>query len=425
VPANRIGAGAHTITPEMLPLVALAQEQIDAVRARVRARRQRAGHLPAGAVAGGHPLHHLMSGEGDPYLLTTRSASGSGSGWSVPGGAAGGDRPARHPAHGRALGGAGPEPVQVVWRNAPLMVEDVELTRATEMCGAAVRRFDPRHHRIDVRTAPLLRAHVAHDPVGSMVAAPAAHTLAGDHTTMELLRDEISAHLNGTEAGCPAAALPQLRAQARLGSRARSTRRSSGDAGDVDEPTRPSACWTCGATARDREADEVVERALGERLRKQARRLGVSVASCSTWRTRRCWRGPPGREDVVFGTVLFGPCRAARARTGWWARSSHAPHPPAVWQGGGGGVRQAHASLTELLRHEHASLALAQRSSGVQAPLPLFSALLNYRHSPAGDPAEYEARVAANPGMERLRVEERSNYPLTLSVDDRGAAGWP
>ncbi|EGH74982.1 amino acid adenylation, partial [Pseudomonas syringae pv. aceris str. M302273] len=53
-------------------------------------------------------------------------------------------------------------------------------------------------------------------------------------------------------------------------------------------------------------------------------------------------------------------------------------------QGVRDGVKATHKRLTALLGHEHASLALAQRCSGVAAPAPLFSALLNYRHSGVG-----------------------------------------
>ncbi|HYR08361.1 MAG TPA: amino acid adenylation domain-containing protein, partial [Longimicrobium sp.] len=83
-------------------------------------------------------------------------------------------------------------------------------------------------------------------------------------------------------------------------------------------------------------------------------------------------------------------------------------------------VRRTHALLADLLRHEHASLALAQRSSGVAAPAPLFTSLLNYRYvggsgrsSGAGQPTE---------GVRGVRVQERTNYPVTLAVDDRGEA---
>src|SRR6185436_6468701 len=83
-------------------------------------------------------------------------------------------------------------------------------------------------------------------------------------------------------------------------------------------------------------------------------------------------------------------------------------------------VRRTHALLADLMRHEHASLALAQRCSAVAAPAPLFSCLLNYRHTPpmAGI-AEAEAAAAWN-GIQGVHSEERTNYPLTLSINDSG-----
>ncbi|WP_038219221.1 hypothetical protein, partial [Xanthomonas maliensis] len=80
---------------------------------------------------------------------------------------------------------------------------------------------------------------------------------------------------------------------------------------------------------------------------------------------------------------------------------------------------QMHAHLSELLVHEHASLATAQRCSRIEAPAPLFSALLNYRHSPANDDLVPDMSLQ---GIEMLSGDERSNYPLTLSVDDLGEA---
>src|SRR6185436_10189552 len=61
-----------------------------------------------------------------------------------------------------------------------------------------------------------------------------------------------------------------------------------------------------------------------------------------------------------------------------------------------------------------APLALARRCSAVPAQAPLFSALLNYRHS------RDAAQTPAWEGIETLYGEERTNYPLTLSVDDLG-----
>jgi hypothetical protein len=83
-------------------------------------------------------------------------------------------------------------------------------------------------------------------------------------------------------------------------------------------------------------------------------------------------------------------------------------------------VRATHTQLADLLRHEHASLALAQRCSAVAAPAPLFSALLNYRHSTSMTQAASAEAMQAWEGIQRLYAEERTNYPFTLSVSDLG-----
>ncbi|NWE67061.1 non-ribosomal peptide synthetase, partial [Pseudomonas tolaasii] len=79
-------------------------------------------------------------------------------------------------------------------------------------------------------------------------------------------------------------------------------------------------------------------------------------------------------------------------------------------------VRATHARLTALLGHEHAPLVVAQRCSGVPATSPLFSSILNYRHSPLleSEGPQYWA------GTEVFEVRERTNYPCMLSVDDQG-----
>ncbi|EQB97862.1 non-ribosomal peptide synthetase, partial [Photorhabdus temperata] len=80
-------------------------------------------------------------------------------------------------------------------------------------------------------------------------------------------------------------------------------------------------------------------------------------------------------------------------------------------------VRETHHRLAGLLAHEHASLALAQRCSGVASGTPLFNTLLNYRHN-----APLTASGEPLKGIELLGAQERTNYPFTLSVEDFGDA---
>ncbi|EGH46699.1 amino acid adenylation, partial [Pseudomonas syringae pv. pisi str. 1704B] len=80
-------------------------------------------------------------------------------------------------------------------------------------------------------------------------------------------------------------------------------------------------------------------------------------------------------------------------------------------------VKAVHAKLSALIAHEQASLVLAQGCSAVASGSPLFSALLNYRHSAEVKPQDGEGLWQ---GVRVLGGDVRSNYPLTLCVDDLG-----
>ncbi|MBK9394963.1 MAG: amino acid adenylation domain-containing protein [Uliginosibacterium sp.] len=427
VPPNTISPECSAITPDMLPLVRLQSRDIERIVAAVPGGVANVQDIyPLAPLQEGILFHYLMSSEGDPYLL--RALLGF-------------DTKARVDAYVQALQAVVdrhdilrtavlweglPEPVQVVWRHARLRVEEVNLDIAG---GDAVQqlaaRYDPRRYRLDVREAPLLRVFIAHDAEHSRwVMLQLFHHLSIDHTTLEVVQQEIQAHLQGETAKLPAP-LPfrNFVAQARLGiSRAEHETYFRKLLGDVDETTAPYGLTDvqgdgAGIVAAGRE----VEAPLAKRLRARARALGVSAASVCHVAWAQVLARLSGREDVVFGTVLFGRMQSGSGADrvlGLFINTL----PVRIRIGdetAEASVRQTHIQLAQLLRHEHAPLALAQRCSAVKAPAPLFSALLNYRHDTAAAQATGEA-IQSSGGIEYLGGEERTNYPLTLSVNDLG-----
>ncbi|MGH7511254.1 MAG: AMP-binding protein, partial [Gemmatimonadales bacterium] len=193
--------------------------------------------------------------------------------------------------------------------------------------------------------------------------------------------------------------------------------------GDVDEPTAPFGLLDVRGEGRGiAEARLELDAGLAQRLRERARKLGVSAASLCHLAWAQVLARVSGREEVVFGTVLFGRMQGgAGADRVMGLFINTLPVRIRVGEEGvEASVQGTHTLLADLLRHEHASLALAQRCSGVPAPAPLFSALLNYRHSQGMVHAPSAEARQAWEGVEVLYSEERTNYPLMLSVDDRG-----
>ncbi|WP_052688206.1 non-ribosomal peptide synthetase [Xanthomonas sp. MUS 060] len=426
VPPNRIGPDSVAITPEMLPLVALTQEQIDRIVAMTPGGSANIQDIyPLAPLQEGIFFHHLMQQQGDAYLLPNLIAFDSRSRL---------DRFVdalqrvidRHDILRTAIAWEGlAAPVQVVWRHAPLPIEEVCLDDAEGDAAAQLQsRFDPRHWRMDMRQAPLMRGFAMQDSSsGRWLLQLLSHHAALDHTTLEIVLEEVSCHLCG-EADTLPAPLPfrNFVAQALLGvSREEHEAYFRTMLADVDEPCAPFGLVDGQGDGSDVEQVRVnLHEPLSALLRSQARTLGVSTASLFHLAWAQVVARTTCHERVVFGTVLFGRMQGgvgADRALGMFINTL----PLRIEIDASSVVESVHLMqqrLAELLRHEHASLSLVQRCSGVPAPAPLFTSLLNYRHRIQ---AEGAAEAMAWEGIETMLAHGRTSYPLMVAIDDVGS----
>ncbi|WP_156397058.1 AMP-binding protein, partial [Noviherbaspirillum sp. Root189] len=429
VPPNLIPSGCSAITPAMLTLVTLGEDDIARILQQVPGGATNVQDIyPLAPLQEGILFHHLMEREGDVYLSPTLFSFDS---------RARLDRFLqalqavidRHDILRTALHWEGlAEPVQVVWRSAPLQVEEPVLDAGQgDIADQLRRRYDPRHYRIDVRRAPLMGIAIAEDAAnGRWLMLHLLHHLSIDHTTLDALLVEVRALMLSRGDTLP---VPQpfrnFVAEARLEvGRAEHEAYFRAMLADVDEPTLPYGMSDAhGNGEAMREAQREVDADLSLRVRATARALNVSVASLCHVAWAQVLARLANRNDVVFGTVLFGRMQAGGSADrvlGMFINTL----PVRVRLGeqtAAGSVQQTHAQLTQLLRHEHASLALAQRCSAVAAPAPLFTAILNYRYSTEPVVADDGEHGEPWEGIEHLGGEELSNYPLSLDIDDLGA----
>ena len=203
VPPNRIPAGCSRIRPEMVTLIELTEEEIERVVGRVPGGAENVQDIyPLAPLQEGILFHHLMGGEGDPYVLGSLFSFERREEL---------DRYVaalealieRHDLLRTAVLWEGMrEPVQVVVRKAVLRVEEVELDSGGGDAGLQLyERFNPRRYRMDVGQAPMLRLYISYDKENGrwLMMELKCTDLIGDHTNQEVMQEEIEAHLLGQE----------------------------------------------------------------------------------------------------------------------------------------------------------------------------------------------------------------------------------
>ncbi|MEV7116795.1 condensation domain-containing protein, partial [Streptomyces anulatus] len=429
VPENLIPADAREITPAMLPLVDLTVEEL----ARV------VGTVPGGAanVADVYPLgplqegllfHHLMADGGDDaYVLPAvlEFASRDGLDAFV---AALQKVLDRHDIFRTSIVWEGlAEPVQVVWRHAPMPVTDVTLAAGDDPVAELITAAGLS---MDLGRAPLITVHRAAVPGDDQrwAALVRVHHMVQDHMALELLLKEVGELLVGRGAELPEP-LPfrNFVAQARDEAERDGHRQYfAGLLNDFDEPSAPYGVMDVhgDGTAVTREVVPFTPES-ERRLREVARRLRVSAATVLHVAWARAVAVMSGQDDVVFGTVLFGRMSGGDGTGGQVPGPFINTLPVRVRSTNTGvleAVSQMRGQLARLLEHEHAALATAQQASGIIAETPLFTAFLNYRHNPGGKAEERPEEEQRQGGVDvrLLYARERTNYPLGVAVDDAG-----
>ncbi len=420
-PENLIPESSDAITPEMLSLITLKQDEIDRIAAVVPGGAENIQDMyPLAPLQEGILFHHQMSdGAGDPYvmpvLLTAKNRQ---------------QRDDfllalqkvvnRHDVLRTAVLWQGlPQAVQVVCRQVDLSITTIALNPDIEVMPQIEAQMAPAQQFMDITQAPLLRVELAEDSQsGQYFILLKLHHIVDDVSSITMIQTEIQLMLAGkTEALVEPGRYRELVAHALHQAETLNAEAFFRDKlGSISEPTAPfNLLDVHGNGGEIVEVNQRLPTALSQHIRTLSRRLAVSPAALFHSVFGLVVGVCSGRDDVVFGTVLSGRLQGTDGVGQMMGMSINTLPYRLTLKGLGAEelVLKAQAELLALLPYEQSSLSLAQQCSGLPNGTPLFSTMLNYRHTgPVNNDISFDT------GIEFQAAHERTNYPFTVSVDD-------
>ncbi|ALU45886.1 hypothetical protein AT705_23465 [Pseudoalteromonas rubra] len=422
VPANLIPADCSKITPQMVTLTELDEQQLTDIAQTIPGGMANIQDIyPLAPLQEGVLFVHTMSEGQDPYVTSTTFEFDSRESlerfkWAL------NTLIARHDVLRTAiLWRNRTTALQVVQREVELPVTELDFSGEGDVRAAFSAHVAEQPLWIELENAPLLQLSVCEDAAqGKHYALLCEHHLISDHVSLEILVHELTALLRGNEASL-AEPVPYREFVGRTLARTASLDTEAFFTqmlGDVSEPTLP---YGLTDVLNDGSGIETVHVTLDDAQAQRIRRLTRQYHSSPAALFHLVWAKVlgvcSGQSEVVFGTVLSGrmsddglssqlmgmmintlPLRVSLSEQDAMSLLAH-----------------INDDLRALMPYEQVSLAEAQRCSGVSGQLPLFSAMLNYRHS-----AVAESQLEQDAGFKVLATEERTNYPFNLSVDDFG-----
>ncbi|KGJ86782.1 non-ribosomal peptide synthetase [Colwellia psychrerythraea] len=432
VPENLIPENCDYITPEMLPLVDLMQSELDDIFAKV----------PGGAsnIQDIYPLAELQKGilyihnvteQRDPYVILSYYELSN-------------EQSLEHfisclnftierydVLRTAVLWRNRETALQVVYKEAQLPIEYLNFDNADNVREAFFSYADNGAHRIELETAPLIQLQVVKDEQsGQYLALLKKHHLLIDNVSIEIIMSEVALFQRGMADSLPVPVLYRefiartLHNHATLDIEGFFTQQL----GDVEEATLPFGLSDVTGDGSDIvELHVDVGEEVSTRIRKIMRQEKQSPASFFHTAWSMVLSVCCGHDDVVFGTVLSGRMNGDENSENALGMMINTL-PLRVTLNDLDAklvVQQVHDGLLSLIPYEQASLAQAQRCSGLGGSVPLFSANLNYRHNKVetfkAEINEVDNEIQTyETAYITLGSQERTNYPFNLSVNDNG-----
>ncbi|MBG6151653.1 amino acid adenylation domain-containing protein, partial [Aquimarina sp. EL_43] len=425
IPVNGITTDCEKITPDLVPLLDFSQEELDIVVDHIEEGVSNIQDMyPLSPLQEGMYFHHLISDQsnGDPYILFNllsfdsldkRSQFIEAFRYVI----------TRHDVLRTCILSNGlPHAVQVVLREVKLQVSELSFPSSQNVKEELESIIDSGKHWMDLSKGPLLQLQTADDTSnGRFFLLFKQHHVIIDHVGLEKIIEEIKMYLSGETVNYTQPVLYRdfiahvLHQQATNDSESYFRSRL----GDITESTFPFGLSdTLGDGSGIQEATKMLSSDISAQVRLLSRKLKISPAVIfhAAWGIviGRC----SNKEYAVFGTLFSGRLQGslgADQSLGLFINTLpmilHLDRSVSEY------LDHVKQELQGLMPYEQTPLSNIQHWSGVSNDTPLFSALLNYRHS---EPQSISDNIDIDLGITLQVDKERTNYPFDLSIDDYG-----
>ncbi|MBJ6369865.1 non-ribosomal peptide synthetase, partial [Snuella sedimenti] len=426
VPSNGITVSSTRITPSMVPLLDLEQEELDVIVKAIPGGVSNIQDMyPLSPLQAGIHFHYLMSdsGQGDPYVLSNlitfsdtekRSSFIEALQFVVN----------RHDVLRTCILSTGlSSAVQVVLRSAKLEFEVLDFDGSEDILSELQLLTAPGTQRMDISKGPLLKLRVVDDVInGAYYLQVNLHHLVMDHLGMEKIISEVTMYLSGKGSTLPT---PVLYREF-IGHTLHMQFINDGESyfrtllGSIETPTYPfDLSNTLETGGGIEESHRVLPTGLSLELREVCSSMGIRPAvlfhAAYGIVVGRC----SNTDHVIFGSLFSGRLQGS---VGSADSLGLFINTLPIFLKLEGSVKDylydVKLVLEELLPYEQTPLSSIHDWSGVSNEVPLFSALFNYRHSDHVSEATNEDSMGL--GISNIEYYERTNYPFNISVDDFG-----